>query len=305
MNIVLILPGFNYIGVACKGIKNNAFLLSFIVKIDRLTHQSTQTAKGLFRPRVWVALLVWGGCWLGVPAEAGPGYRLLGQPTLADTSLASRCPLANAQFNFLNNGGFEMYGPSGIAVDPRGRLYVTDFGGQRVLTWPNFAALQRCQAADGVIGAGVLAGPESVAIDPRTETIFVADTLSHTVRSYRRTGTTWNPVVTLGTPGQSGNGLNQFNFPRGLAVDANGRLFVADDFNNRVLIFNAPFSNGEFAADSIGGFANGGFRAEGAGHGGADVVCGGLQQESGATVHRAVQDPQPGLCSYSNFYRSD
>ena len=65
--------------------------------------------------------------------------------------------------------------------------------------------------------------------------------------------------VTLGQADTPGDGFNRFNFPRGLAVDPNGRLFVADDFNNRVLIFNAPFTNGEESADSIYGGANGNF----------------------------------------------
>src|SRR5690348_2508509 len=77
-------------------------------------------------------------------AAAAPGYQVLGQPNLARTTLASRCAQANARFNFKNNGGFQMFGPSGIAVDPRGRVFVTDYGGQRVLTWPNFEALQSC-----------------------------------------------------------------------------------------------------------------------------------------------------------------
>src|SRR4051794_15350716 len=87
------------------------------------------------------------------PAGAAPAYRVLGQPDLASTSLATRCPGVNSRFNFKNDGGFEMFGPAGIAIDPRGRLFVTDYGGQRVLTWPNFAALQLCSAADGIIGA--------------------------------------------------------------------------------------------------------------------------------------------------------
>ncbi|MGB8701859.1 MAG: glycosyl hydrolase [Thermosynechococcaceae cyanobacterium] len=209
--------------------------------------------------REWIVLLSLCSLGLGTPVDAAPSYRVLGQPTLADKTLASRCTAANARFNFKNDGGFEMHGPAGIAVDPRGRIFVTDFGGQRVLTWPNIDALQSCKAADGVLGAGTLAGPEAVAIDASTETVFVADSLSHTVKGYRLVGKSWTQVVRLGTPNVPGNGLNQFNSPRGLAVDSNGRLFVADDFNNRVLIFNGPIANGESAVDSIGAFANGGF----------------------------------------------
>ncbi len=183
----------------------------------------------------------------------------LGQPNLAATSLASRCPDANARFNFKNDGGFEMYGPSGIAIDPRGRVFVTDFGGGRVLTWPDVSALASCTPAQSVIGAGDLAGPEAVAVDTSTGNVFVADTLSHRVIGYKPSGGAWAKFVTLGVNGVEGDDFNHFNFPRGLAVDPGGRLFVADDFNNRVLIFDAPFTSGESAADSLYAGDNGGF----------------------------------------------
>jgi len=153
-----------------------------------------------------------------------------------------------------------MFGPSGIAVDLTGRLYVTDYGGQRVLTWADVDGLSGCQAADGVIGLGELSGPEAVTVDPESGIVFVADTLSHTVKGYRRGDTgAWIRMVQLGTEGVDGQEFNRFRFPRGLAVGADGRLFVADDFNNRVLIFNPPFTDGAFAADSIGAGADGGF----------------------------------------------
>ena len=196
---------------------------------------------------------------LSAAVEAAPGFRTLGQPSLASTTLASRCANANARFNFSNAFGFDQHGPSGIAIDPRGRLFVTDFGGNRVLTWPNFEALSSCLPADAVIGAGDLSGPEAVAYDVRSGILFVANTLDHTVIGYRRIAGVWSKTVTLGTSGVTGTSFHEFNFPRGLAVDPGGRLFVADDFNKRVLIFNAPFTNGKDAADSIGAGANGGF----------------------------------------------
>ena len=130
-----------------------------------------------------------------INATAAPAYRVLGQTGLSGTTLASRCPGVNARFNFLNDGGFEMFGPSGIAIDPRGRIFVTDFGGRRVLTWPNFDALTSCVAADAVIGGGGdLSGPEAVAFDPQSGTLFVADTLRHTVKGYRKNGAAWDEV---------------------------------------------------------------------------------------------------------------
>lgn len=149
---------------------------------------SRQSLRGIFVTfgvKTRAFLLVIGSLFVAVGANAAP-YRVLGQPTLAGTTLASRCPSATAQFSFRNAGGFNMYGPSGVVVDPRGRIYVTDFGGRRVLTWPNVNALQICQNAESVIGTNDLSGPEAVAIDFRSQTapVFVADTLNHTVKVY-------------------------------------------------------------------------------------------------------------------------
>src|SRR5690349_8204948 len=77
---------------------------------------------------------------------------VLGQPAMSDTTLATRCANPNATFNYSPNNG-TMYGPSGIAVDPRGRVYITDYAGHRVLTWPDSDALATCMAADAVIDA--------------------------------------------------------------------------------------------------------------------------------------------------------
>lgn len=192
-------------------------------------------------------------------ASAAPAYRLLGQPNLSSLTLATRCPAANAHFGYRNDGGVQMYGPAGIAIDPRGRIFVTDYGGRRVLTWPNFDALTSCAAADGVIGAGDLAGPEAVAVDTQTGYVFVADTLSHTVKGYRLAAGRWVKFVTLGAPDAPGTALSRFNFPRGLALDPSGRLLVADNSNNRVLIFYPPFTSGESARDVITAHFEGGF----------------------------------------------
>lgn len=191
------------------------------------------------------------------PASAATAYRTLGQPTLQGGSLASRCTDPNARFNFLNDGGFEMHGPSGIAIDSRGRLFVTDFGGVRVMMWPNVDALGACDPAT-IIGAGNLVGPEAVVFDEKSKTLFVADTLNHVVHGFKQAGKTWSVSVTLGTF-DAGNGPDEFNFPRGLALDDDGRLFVADDFNNRVQVFAPPFNDGDGAVDSIGASADGGF----------------------------------------------
>ncbi len=203
------------------------------------------------------------------PAEARPGpadaatFSVIGQPSLGGATLASRCPNADAQFSSHDFGGFTTDGPTGIAIGSTGRLYVVDDGGRRVLSWPDADAMTACQPADEVIGGtpGVMVGPEAITVDGAGK-VYVADTLNHTVDIFvPGAGGSYpsRPTYVLGTPGVSGKGMNEFNYPRGLAVDETGRLYVADDDNNRVLMFDPPFATGMKADDSIGAGADGGF----------------------------------------------
>jgi len=53
---------------------------------------------------------------------------------------------------------------------------------------------------------------------------------------------TLTAVQQIGTTGVPGTAPGQFNFPRAVAVDAEGKIYVADSGNNRVQVFNADGS---------------------------------------------------------------
>lgn len=52
----------------------------------------------------------------------------------------------------------------------------------------------------------------------------------------------------------SGNSLSQFYNPSGVGVHPDGRVFVTDTENNRVLVFSAPFTNGQAGVQFGTGF---------------------------------------------------
>lgn len=193
-------------------------------------------------------------------------YTTLGQPTTNTNSLASRCAATDAQFqqNEFGNpdpGGFKTDGPTGIVIAPSGRIFVADDGGQRVLSWPDADALSSCESADQVIGNGQLEGPEAVALGS-DGTLFVGDTLAHDVAIFTPNAQGQYPAAptaVLGTPGEAGDDAQHLDYPRGVALDAAGQLLVADDDNNRVQIYQPPFTTGEAATDSIHDNADGGF----------------------------------------------
>jgi len=93
----------------------------------------------------------------------------------------------------------------------------------------------------GLLNSGVLTGSDGVAIDPNSEALFVADTLHNRVLRYENRCTlnsSSSPSVIFGQPnlnstyenGGANQTTNQYGLsaPGGIAVDAQGTLWVAD-----------------------------------------------------------------------------
>jgi len=158
-------------------------------------------------------------------------------------------------------------------------LYVSDTGNNRVLVWKDSVRFRTGDPADLVIGqpnlttaaanvdssrgapsATSLSGPQGIAVDPSTGTLYVADAGNNRVLRYRR------PVLQSGriTPdaviGQTDfvSSLSalvsaaSLNAPSGVAMGPNGDLFIADSGNNRVLEYAAGVSTGASAIRVFG-----------------------------------------------------
>ncbi|MBN1318304.1 MAG: NHL repeat-containing protein [Anaerolineales bacterium] len=85
--------------------------------------------------------------------------------------------------------------------------------------------------------------PMGVAIDVAHGKLYLSDSFNRVLRfAYPITGNQPTAEIVFGQPNFSGTGsgttVNTFNWPRGLAVDSSGRLWVADMQNNRVVWFN-------------------------------------------------------------------
>jgi len=132
--------------------------------------------------------------------------------------------------------------PYGLAVDAHGVLYVADAGDNnrirrvypdgRVDTWAGQGEGWR----DGPALQAQFNTPSAIAID-KAGTVFVADTGNHVIR---RIGTDGN-VTTLAGDGTAGYldgpaAQARFDGPMGVAVDAGGRVFVADTWNDRIRV---------------------------------------------------------------------
>jgi len=166
---------------------------------------------------------------------------------------------------------------NGIIFSPDGKkLIASDWGNNRVLIWNTIPTVNG-QNADVVIGqtdfttsvSGLAAnkfnGPKEMAIAPDGR-LLITDGTNNRILVFNTVPTSngASADMVIGqstfTTNTSGNGANQFYRPWGLSLSPSGKLVVADQFNNRVLVFNSiPAANGGTANVVIGqaGFGTG------------------------------------------------
>ena len=125
-----------------------------------------------------------------------------------------------------------------------------------VLGQPDFDSGEVNQG--GTLGPTTLNRPQGISLDRITGKVFVADTSNNRVLRYSSTAALATGAAAEAVFGaddlstvQSGQTANRFVNPAGISVDAAGRLWVADNINNRVLMF-LDASNRESGAAADG-----------------------------------------------------
>jgi DNA-binding beta-propeller fold protein YncE len=125
--------------------------------------------------------------------------------------------------------------PLGIALDATGDVYVADAKLRTVIRFDAAGAFK------GSYGSkDTLERPTAVAIDDARKVLYVSDTGAHRVQVF---GLDEGKLVR--TLGKRGAEPGTFNFPEGLAVGKDGRLYVVDALNFRYEVFDAE---GKFLA---------------------------------------------------------
>jgi sugar lactone lactonase YvrE len=115
-----------------------------------------------------------------------------------------------------NADGSGLIAPSALAIDPGGHLYVADVGNNRILGWRNAQDRTDGAPADLVLGQPDFSSGQcnQGALAPGAGTLCLGD----------------------------GESFAGFLKPA-LAIDRSGNLYVADNLNNRVLVYAAPFAS--------------------------------------------------------------
>lgn len=171
---------------------------------------------------------------------------------------------ARARFSF----------PFGIAANPTdGALIVAEVDGNRIRRVDEAGLVTTLAGVGGTAGdtdgLGNVArffGPLGVAID-LDGTIYVSETYGHRVREIVFTGSdptqpSHYTVSTLAGSGTAGfkdarGGSAQFNTPRGVAVDQNGNVYVADQGNSRIRLVRPGGEAMTIAGTGASGIADG------------------------------------------------
>lgn len=155
--------------------------------------------------------------------------------TLAGTLVAGNTNTAAIGVAALFNG------PTGVAVDAAGNVYVADFGNNLIRkiipgtgVVSTLAGSGKSGSANGTGVAASFNGPAGLAVDA-TGNVYVADFGNNLIRQITPAGvvTTLAGSATAGSVNGVGTAAS-FSGPRGIAVDASGNVYVADANNNMI-----------------------------------------------------------------------
>jgi len=158
--------------------------------------------------------------------------------------------------------------PGGVTVDGAGNVFIADSENYRVRK-VNPAGIISTFAGNGLPGVSGDGGPaafariqysSSVAVDAAGN-LFIADPGGSRVRKVTPDGII-STFAGTGTPGFSGDGgpaaSAQLAYPRGIAVDMAGNLFIADSNTNRIRKVNSAGVISTVAGSSAGFNGDGG-----------------------------------------------
>jgi len=132
--------------------------------------------------------------------------------------------------------------PQGVAIATDGSVYVVDTGNSTIRKMTPDGVVTTLAGSPGVDGHSDGTGsaasfllPQGIAVD-KAGTIYVADSANHTIRKITSTGvvTTFAGLATISGSSDGLGSSARFSYPIGVAADASGNIYVADNGNTAI-----------------------------------------------------------------------
>jgi sugar lactone lactonase YvrE len=160
----------------------------------------------------------------------------------------------------------EMYAPFAMAFDKSGNMYICDQANHRVRkvntsgTISTFAGNgSGTYSGDGGPATSAGISPDGIAVDA-SGNVYIADG-SNRIRVVNTSGTI-STFAGNGTAGFAGDGgpatSAEFSLPQGLAFDAAGNLYIADNNNERIRKINTSGTISTVVGTGVGGYSGDG-----------------------------------------------
>lgn len=192
-------------------------------------YRADGTYKGVFKPDLGHL----GGAWqpLGLAFDAS------GVLYVSDVSSpANRVLSFNRDGKLLHRFGTSLqYAfPNGIAVDRGGNVYVADSNNGRVVVLDKSGRF--VTAISSGSAAQRLGLPRGLAI--QGDRLYAVDTTDQSVQVFQIQDEGSAPPKNIGSFGEEGSLEGGFEYPNGVAVDTQGRVYVTDRENGRVQVWS-------------------------------------------------------------------